>query len=626
MAMLANIPFYIKVNRIALDDSGFEPVYLDEFYSDIDDLKYQEVPQLQILENRKMFVMFSSQDREARLEMDGFDGLKNPELVHDDGIYMDGTGDSILVFDTDNFPLPPGRYVITVYANGENYYTGFEILSAAFKDSSIWHAMMDDILANIPFQSVDYAYIRKLSQDISYNEASPNLMWKMLILNQEYNNVMSALRDIKLNPHNKLIKEYHLVNVGIPSVSDNKAIHLNQSKAHDSNKRFAVQKSLSYKLSENCFLKKMLQELYVLINNCCKEAESSIKKISCDINNVKHENDKEKAEYIRMLKAQNFIGSYAENVRSMQKAVMEALGAEWIKDLKPVELGMVSVQSFSDPRYNVIYTLFNKLDRIYEGFSADKKFTMLWRRTSLLYEYWNIIYLAKSLSKMGFILRNNAKAVQDDNNLRVLALDSEDFFIFSDTSEYLTVKMYYEPIIPSAAHINVINYNDQNKFRAEIDAKALTNKQDKPLYTKSFHNTPDCLMNFYVKDKTGNEIYLGALVLDFKYKKRRTVWQDKDMYQFIRRDPNAQFKEYKSGMRTLFMGDCDGTPGNVSDMFLLPVHEVWGVYPDTEKPGNVEFKPGFDVRLISNIPGDDMLLGNQLRLFIERLVPEFKFE
>ena len=51
-----------------------------------------------------------------------------------------------------------------------------------------------------------------------------------------------------------------------------------------------------------------------------------------------------------------------------------------------------------------IFSLFSKLDKISKDYSNDKHLTLLWKRTSLMYEYWNIILLVKSLISYGFIL------------------------------------------------------------------------------------------------------------------------------------------------------------------------------------------------------------------------------
>ena len=83
------------------------------------------------------------------------------------------------------------------------------------------------------------------------------------------------------------------------------------------------------------------------------------------------------------------------------------------------------------------------------------------------------------------------------------------------------MKLYYEKEIPR------VDFYVVDKQQAEKDAQDRTSKCDQPLYTKKANNTPDCIIDCYECDEFKQEkFYLGSLIIDFKYRKRSSLWND----------------------------------------------------------------------------------------------------
>lgn len=627
MATLDNIPFELTISTKNLSDDGYRDITLTEFYESVLDLKKQYRPELRVLENRNLSVKLISTYKDSILEMDGFDGIDVEKLHHSDGFYLEETGQFVNVFSAQNYPLPPGIYILKVVCNCKAYYTGFEVMPAAMERGCVWHAMLAEVLENVSLQSMEYAFIRSVTRTFDSSELSPHMLWKMLILNQRYTSVIAALRDIKSNPHSRLVKKYDLIGRQDNITLDSKSLRLNANKNHKANKIFALKKVTSFNLIENRYLKTMLRGLDLRIQQCLEEAEKNMSDIQFDLANVSYSNEKETPEYLRKARVNGFLKDQCDKIKKLKIAIGELYQAKWIKELLLLEERVVSTQSFSDPRYNVIYSLYSKLDKISKGYSNDKQITMLWKRTSLMYEYWNIISIVKCLSKIGFKISSNVNVVESLDAIKIKQLNSGDCFSFKSEDKRFLVNLYYEKNIPSTCHMDGLQFADRIK-----EAKKMTDKLTQPLYTVWKNNSPDCRLDFYRLDSNGQcTFYEGSLVIDFKYRKRLAVWSDINEYQSFDRDScyikkdndcSQQLKNYKK-METIYYGFCSGGYKDESIKNIQPVHEVWALYPNLGEPYKVEYKSGFGVRLISSMPGCEDVLKNNLKKFVDSLFPDF---
>lgn len=625
MATLANLPFCLEMRKKNIEDNEVEVIVLRDFYDSVFELKKQPKPELRILENRSLDARLTSTKMDAKLDMDGFDGVDVPEIMHADGKYLCANYDFTRLFNGEKFPLPPGMYILKVTVEKQAYYAGFEVVSAVLENFDIWKGMLSDIINMIPKQTVDYAYIRSAAKQFSYNEVTPHMLWKMMVLNESYTRVVAALNDIKCNPHNRLVKSYVLTNKNNTRKQDLHAQRLNITKRRPDYKVYSPKKEVSNYLLENRYLKGILNSLEKNIQLCLNEASKDMEAVSFDLKNVKYQSDTEKPEYIRKLNVNQFLQAQCQKIIKLQMAIRELKRVDWIKELPDFVGPVTSTQNFSDPRYNVVFSLYSKLDKISRDYSNEKHMTLLWKRTGLLYEYWNIISLVKMILKNGFELVNNPKVYLDATGLHFKSISSGDYYCFKSQDSKYMIKLYYEKAVPSVSQIKFalnIDFKD-----AEEQAKRNTDKMEQPLYTPKSKNTPDCIIDFYQLDKQGLQYsYLGALICDFKYRKREALWKDAFEYTFRpgqEDDCKGQFMAYKN-MKTIYFGTCTGEFGNTSDKFINPVHEVWALYPNMKEPKSIEFKAGYGIRLISSMPGNEDVLDKCMKSFINWLLPDYQ--
>ena len=597
MVTLDKIPFKLIARSPIIQNE----LILTEFYSSVNELKYQHKPQLRIKENNTLSLKLLSNpgDRDARLYMDGFDGTSNYALNHEDGTYLESSTFWTKVFDYGDFPLPPGLYVLCVVCNGERYYTGFEILPNALEDKNIWELMLQDVLENIPTQAVDYAYIKRRASEFACNEVTPNMLWKIIVLNNAFSKVVAALSDIASNPHNKLRKQYVLGNQNHYAAEDAKTMKLNTTSYFKENKMYVMEKTLSYDKPENRFLKKILIHLDKMILDCLREATIDCKAMLFDVSNPFSEKEKRSVEYKRKQKAILTLQDYCERVYKLQNAIRMLLHVDWIEGVKGALEENLSSQSFSDPRYNVIYRLYADLKRISNDYDSEKQFTMIWKRTSRLYEYWSLINVINALKTIGYSIENSNDAVELTDKIVLKRIYESMCLTFKNIEKNIMIKVYYDKTIPGES--------------------SGTNKESQPIYSFGKHRKPDCIMDFYAMDQDGNPVdYKGALIIDFKYRKISSFWdaqnQFKDSYSSY--SCNHQFLSYKNDIRTNCFGLHTGLGDNTSSNRIKPVHEVWGLYPDVGNPSNLYNASGLNIVLLSLVPGASNLLAKRLEGFI----------
>ena len=125
MATLANLPFCLEMRKKNIEDNEVEVIVLRDFYESVFELKKQPKPELRILENRSLDARLTSPKMDAKLDMDGFDGVDVPEIMHADGRYLCTNYDFTRLFNGEKFPLPPGMYILKVTVEKQAYYAGF---------------------------------------------------------------------------------------------------------------------------------------------------------------------------------------------------------------------------------------------------------------------------------------------------------------------------------------------------------------------------------------------------------------------------------------------------------------------------------------------------------------------
>lgn len=534
-----------------------------------------------INENSTVLIKFNS-SKPFRLEMDGFDGSTLDSIKHDDGIYLTPSKNIIPVMRYDNFPLPPGRYIIKVYLEDKCYYTSYEVKSVRLDDVT-WELMAKEVLESIKLLAFQMAVQKNLPSSKKYMEGMlGSLLLKMNIIEQQFNKVIAALDDISINPHSKISKKYILTNKSNSSRSDFKCNKLDVKKIRLS---FCYEpvKYTDYQLTENAYMKRIIVNLDNIIRQFINEIRENRDYLNTKILNDKHGKEKNTAEYNRDLNNFNYIQKYYIKARKIKNIIDKVKDTTWFNLVNENILSKVASQSMFDPRYAILSKLSKDLKSQNIKYNINNTLSFIWHNSSKLYELWGVIKLVETFQKMGFALQKGFNVEKVGDELRIAGLSSGDYFLF--TKGDLDVKISYDAIIP------------KEKGDASLDID--------PVYTVGQHNKPDCKIDFYYKINDERH-YISSLIIDFKYRTKKSLW--KNTYTNSRH----QLISYANDTRSLYIYGFD----KKSSLSQRPVKSVWALYPDRYNVSEETVEEDLFIKLISFVPGYQDIIEQHIDEFL----------
>lgn len=575
---------YLPFEFELINDRGIEKINYDNipFCNNIDDINNNLLKNtIVITENSTVLIKFNS-SKNFRLEMDGFDGSTLESLRHDDGIYLTPSKEVVSVIQYDNFPLPPGMYIIKIYFEDNCYYCSYEIKSVRLDDLT-WELMAKDVLESIKLLAFQMAVQKNLPSNNRYIEGTlGSLLLKMNIIEQQFNKVIAALDDISINPHSKISKKYILTNKTKILQTDFKCDKLDAKKISLSF-AYAPVKYTDYQLTENAYMKRIIINLDSIIRQFINEIREKRDYLRVKILNDKHGREKNTAEYNRDLNNLNYIHRYHLKARKIKNIINKVKNTNWFNVVNENILQKVASQSMLDPRYAILSKLSKDLNSQNIRYNVDDKLSFIWHNSYKLYELWGIIKIVETFQKMGFELQKGFNVEKVDEELRIVGLSSGDYFLF--TKGALDVKISYDTMIP------------KEKGDASLDAD--------PVYTVGQHNNPDCKIDFYYKINNERH-YISSLIIDFKYRTKNSLW--KNTYT----NSKHQLISYANETRSLCIYGFD----NKSSLSQRPVKSVWALYPDRYNVSEETVEEDLFIKLISFVPGYQDVIEHHIDEFL----------
>ena len=565
-----NIKFYDSLE--SLNDSSYEPEIKIREYSDV--------------------TLTINTEEKFQIEIDGMDGVDNLLTNHEDGCYVDIPAKNIEIFSANDFPLPPGRFVIKIKLEDKIYYTGFEVYSGRMADE-MWQLMAKEVLESLKLMAFQFVHSRLAMAKIDKeHELLGALFIKIGILTKHYSNVVSALDGLITSPHSKIAKKYTSLNSNYKYPMDGVAYKLNGRNGR-LNKIIYPQKYTDYDLAENIYVKSIVKDLSGIIDSFILEMDEKLlflkEKISQDFFGRKNKN----VEYLRNINTLATLEEYYGMARKLKGVISQLKNTEWYRSIKVNKFAFVPAQSMLDPRYGILSKLSNELKANTVRFDIDTKLSLIWKRSDKLYEMWGFLKIVEQLEKIGFVLQQGPNVVTLDKVIKIAALDSEQGFMLK--KDAFTVKAYYDKILPGP-----------NDF---------TDKEYNPIYTTALNNKPDVRLDFYyTKEKV---FYIASLIVDFKYRKKQGIWGNDD-FKLNYTDCRSQLTNYANQTKTKFYADYEEQQ---SINAIRPVREVWALYPNQYDVTEETDKNNFSVKLFSFVPGYEEVISKHLdKFFIENVV------
>lgn len=581
------LPFEFYIRSATIDN---KPVLYDriDFCDTTFDLHDDNYPiEIHLFENRDVLLSIHS-EYDVKLYMDGFDALSHEFVCHKDGKYISEKDTEYKVFSYENFPLPPGRFLMTIQCNGKSYYAIF-VVDTLHLGEQVWSLMASEIYDDIRSFALQTIRRRAMTAKVGMFSSGDFLSFKMSLLLPRYQQIIAILERLAANPRSRISTKYEYSN--IPNAY-RKTFHSNKlnAKKTSSVKRYVPVKYINQDLAENRKIKHMVLGIEDLLLDVLDE----IKRVR---NNYQCINDKDyygrsgrQANYAWRVITLDTLQQYEVIAKKVLGAISEIKNCDWFAELQEGVYEFVPVQTMLDPRYNVINSLYNDLSGTMLRFSEHCSLVDIWKNTSQLYEMWGFVSTIKVLIGMGYNLHSGVKVQKGRIGYHITGLESNDAFVL-ENSDGVIVKAYYD-----------------RKISRTLSA---TREATEPIYIDNSRNTPDCRLDFYRRDDI-KETYIASVIVDYKYRKRSTIELDEDVKNQAKAYRRDTYTRYAKGMTEL---QAIGS--------IRPVKFVWLAYPDIDNPTyykSLDENVENNICLVAFTPGQETYMTDQLNAFVNEFV------
>jgi len=554
-----------------------------------------------VTENLDLSILFTSEDEEARFYMDGLDiiSVNLLEIDTEEKAYLSPSPTPLYIFknelkkDKKNeeensdenlgyYPLIPGYYRIKVVANGEIYYSWLKVEPKQINEGQ-WVSMREEVEDTLHGLAQDL--IRKnAGLEVDTDLPIPiQKLHKLYILKKDFTKWITSLRHIKNHPRMRLKKEYNLVPRENAKYLDAVSIRYLARHPESKNQVYSPYRVQNYNLLENQWIKwimrfitREINDLQSYLKNHKNQVEKELKELK------KHKSiSPMHIQFRSKEKVLEELNGYEKFISRVRSECISLLSTDWIEEVDEKQPVTVSHVMRLDPSYRQIYKLYRELKSKDLSLDLEKNYDYYWKRTDLLYEIWGFIQVVKGL--------------QNES----VGFEVEKGWIFNiDTQSESLELPFLEPG-------TLIDFKKDNiKLRLVYDGSLPYNrketKKDHPLYANYTNNRPDARIDLYE-----DEVYIGTIVLDFKYRPIWHIWNDKKLNPRYRIDTMRQLISYRENLKSVYLFQ-----GKINAWHQYnPIHEVWAVYPkhiNNYKPKNPMEE--YQIRLMELTPLDNKQL------------------
>lgn len=590
MDIVSDIPFQLKlIHRF--------PTYREEVGAMFSQNEYSiwsgDFCTLSAEENDEIEILFDSEDENARLYLDALDivPLDDATISEDENgrLFRKASPTSFVLYkNNDEYDaLRVDTFKISVLCKGNWYYGIFDILPKPISKNE-WKMMKDDLENEIHGLAQDI--VRRNIGIGDYRSANipPKIIYDFFVIKKYSNRVMMALVDIAENPRCQIQTEYEnvLVMKSNGYRFDKETMRRYASTSGSEATMKVPIKKTSYDIQDNRLLKDMLNEyenklthFVCLIEEAEKYSNSSAFGSSTQYKNSWHQSLKD----------------FKETANKLKKMTAILKSKEWFVYVGNLSEPHIPHSFIRDTRYNIIYQMHMELKRNTMNVQLNSEFSYTWKRSSYLYEMWCFLKTCR------FFL--------------------EDYELDSSTWNFDFSGKILFPFLEEGTRVVFFN----KKIRLELvydQCLPLNNKKsdiNNPLYIAENHsgyrnhNRPDIVINVYDKE---SEIYLGAIILECKYRKLNSFWNSSSP-----RSSRAQLEAYYNNARSTVL--YNGL-GETFDM--RPVGKVLVLSPDEYAEGKKQ--EDFNIEIKTFKPSQDMLIDEVVKrtIFLEINNMENKYE
>ena len=560
------------------------------FTNELDFYEKREVVFLEIKENIDVSILFQSPNKNLRLYMDGLDTLSEHliEVDPEKGeVYLLPSEQSVTLFSNkeEYYPLIPGFYRLVVVADGQSFFSWIKVIPKQLEESQ-WEIMRDEVEKELMGLAREIV-LNRTGMISGVEGITPGMLGQFIVIKNRFPSVMAAISDLYRKVNYRINKDYLLVPKEKCRMIDEKTVRHRGSHPEHEHVLKSPLSAITYDLPENRLVKKIIRSVSQTLTGFMEAVERMENSIHNSHVAGPFRTEAEKRKTLSELQNLN------EMARKMRGAIQWIKTSPWYNSVGISQSSVVPYIMNSDPRYRALYQLYRELGDENIQLTMDKSYSYQWKRTDKLYEIWGFIQFIKVLSsqELSFMPEKGWAFSEhfDGNRLILPTLPPQTVVVFRKDS--LRVNLVYEALLPT-----------QSK---------LTNKQN-PLFTRGTHTCPDGRLDVYK-----NELYIGSIIFDLKYRPRYSIWNQNLIYSNKQNGVMRQLVSYGDNLHSPFLfGENIANPFNIS-----PVQEVWAIYPNRYGTDRTFDFPDHKLSLMELTPGgDNSYFAGKVKQAIDKLV------
>jgi hypothetical protein len=548
----------------------------------------------EIKENLGLTITFRSQTADAQFFMDGLETLPERRMEVDPlqgEVYLSPSEEPVTLFDhtQEYYPLIPGLYRIVVVYHAQQFFSWVKVLPKQL-DEAQWEIMRQEVEKELNGLARDFM-LKKTGLATRIEGISQELLEQFFVINNQFSSFMAALSDLYRKVNYRINKEYQLVPKEKSRFIDERTVRY--AAIHPENElEFKTPISaVTYDLPENRLAKKIIEFISKTLTSFIDGVEVTVKRMNIPSEPGTITNPE-------TVISQKELEKLIDVAGKMRGAIQWIKTAPWYESVGVYQASGIPHVMNSDPRYRALFQLYRELNNEHLQLQIHKSFSYQWKRTDKLYEIWGFIQFIKALTgeELSFVPKSGWVYSQDfnGNNLLIPALPSNTEVVFRKGN--LRINLVYEGLLPTQSKLTTA---------------------ENPLYTKGTHTCPDGRFDVYE-----NEIFIGTIIFDFKYRPRNAIWDENLIYSKKQNDVMRQLVSYGDHIHSPYL--FGGEETSLISRFS-PVQEVWAIYPNRFGQSTSHQYPDHKVCLIELTPGQAYVhLTEKIKEALEELMKTSK--
>jgi Domain of unknown function (DUF2357)/PD-(D/E)XK nuclease superfamily len=512
-------------------------------------------------ENVQIDVLFNSEANDAKFFFEGLESIPERYVEEEDGEpYLPPSINPITIFNKDSYPLIPGSYLIRVECSGVRYYSLVKVIPTRVTEEQ-WEVMKEEVEAQLTGLAQDLIKSRLGLVDNTLKMLAPRQISQFLVLQKHYVKALAAITDLYTKANYRIKKNYEMVPIErAKRVDERSFIHRLRYPENQTQIKSPINK-FEYDLPENRWTKKIveyvinnLKEFNILVSGY---ADSISYEIESELRYYAEFQENTKNVLIEKEKVLKKLKEYLSITQKMQNAFQVLQSTRWYQDVNEYKQCPLPHVMQLDARYRVLYQLYREMKLDTPKLGIDPTYALQWKRTDKLYEIWGFIQLINLVKELNFNPIEGWIYNKEFTNNRSLIPSLKPGTVICFKKNNLTLKLIYDSEIP---------YQRQD-----------TNLENKPIYISGNNNRPDARLDVY------DELtYIGSLIIDFKYRNKKSVWDIQTVNTNLKNKTMSQLLIYGSSCKSVHLyGENKGFT------HINPIQEVWAAYPiqhETSKP------------------------------------------